>query len=1455
MSCIVLNNGLESSLHKQLIEKYGQELADKKMQTFMSDSFKQKFGDYQELIDNKSDFIPPNFKNRLNDKFEPLLLEDNNGFYYIDKNYQNQYIDVADSELFKLFKSERAINSLIEILAKNHLDNIGVTMNFDTLGIESKESKILLKDSILNKISSLSDETMDSEDLNISTNGLVLDDVLSNNKALKQLEYKVNEFYKAKKFIYAEEFQNEELDDNILGQRDSITAKSSWETNPKAKVGAIVKLRLSLIKDPKNIESDFGQAMSVDYNVLYNKLTHILSDNYITIDKNQDKHNIEDAFTSIINLLKVHALHISEISNLVDYLSKLDVETNDIESVEGIQLHQLKAGIVRAFNLQKNNFDTKVLHETKVVAEKGITREYTRHNGTIGTENVTNDIIGSEYKYESDDASTLINNKKSFLVNWGLSFKEYFKFPEKVTEVFSKKTSDVLNETIDEIKKIENKKLDSTSKIKVTNLSKANEILDLLKKVGIDISNEVFNRAMNNNKDNVLTEVKLNENYDDFILKTKNSFINAKDNFQNNRELFNNYWFNQLAKAELFYSSQGDESSINQAGKSKYLFSTPSGIRQTIYTWKKNPQLFEDFYNDLGVWEQNSKIFKHLLALDVSESERLSKRVERLSKLDVDIFNNFTNSSTKTIDGKIKTVRESAKDVKELSKNEDIKIFVNDILKSQLSKDSLTKGRGTTAPGKSTQVGLIHDFFLGNNVSYKANGEINIDNAVDVVYDYFIGELNRINEAHKSINDRSVKGQSKLKAFYHLDGKGNIGFYKKEIDGVLKNIDLRTIEEFEESNEPTKTLNGNSFKSQLMPDLSYDKIDKSLNNVIYKKYPLYNANGEVLFENLEYNKLEIHELIKKTLIEKLNDLKQDLLEANLFEKIGENSYINKGVDTRIIKKYSDNYKITNENLNKLLGDVLINGLVNQVEYSKMFAGDVAYYKNPVDYIKRIGATISDGTREYITKHNATFNVGVIDSVEFREPYLEYFKEIIQDDENLLRMWEEPVNAADAQAWITPKRWKSILLGISDFSPEKQVVYEKLIGKNKEPLTKDELKIVAQPLKGHYFMREIKGEPVFLKYSQAVLIPQLIKSTKLQDLYDFMKHHKVDELVTFDAIKAGSPRSTKLHDEFGGLNVRDEFGKIKSLNVLKLDSRGWKLQQDLPTKTYKETDTGSQLLNNMLVLLAHMVNSDVKQFEHNGQQYSALEYAKLIDNTLGDLLGIGLNDFFNEFSIDKDSKEIKDSGKLYNILADELNSREYSDEVIKALRAKLSIVALPGFDAKLQSIFSSIVKDRTVKIKTNGGSMIQMANYGLTKEEAEAKDNNIKWSPLVKLGDTVQPYSYVKNEDGTPKINIFGKKIIIPEQVLLSGSFIAKYIPDYETKNPEKLFGTLNPETGKLEGGLIDNRILENIIGYRIPNQGPSSNGAMQIVGILPSGNGDTVVAFAGITKKTGSDFD
>ena len=212
---------------------------------------------------------------------------------------------------------------------------------------------------------------------------------------------------------------------------------------------------------------------------------------------------------------------------------------------------------------------------------------------------------------------------------------------------------------------------------------------------------------------------------------------------------------------------------------------------------------------------------------------------------------------------------------------------------------------------------------------------------------------------------------------------------------------------------------------------------------------------------------------------------------------------------------------------------------------------------------------------------------------------------------------------------------------------------------------------------------------------------------------------------------------------------------------------------------------------------------------------------------------------------KDERQIK--------FVEEYIKKGGNDATIKALKAGLSTYAMPGVKRKLDNIFMSIMNDRTLKIKTNGGAFIQMSNFGMSKNEAI--DKGVKFSPIVEAGGTVKPYTYVRNAKGEIIKDKLGRPKIQPNQVFIPGSVIAKYIPNYKDIDSEVLFGKLNPETGQLEGGMIDNRILENIIGYRIPNQGPSSNDALMIAGILPEGMGDTIVAFTGITKKTGSDFD
>jgi len=127
-------------------------------------------------------------------------------------------------------------------------------------------------------------------------------------------------------------------------------------------------------------------------------------------------------------------------------------------------------------------------------------------------------------------------------------------------------------------------------------------------------------------------------------------------------------------------------------------------------------------------------------------------------------------------------------------------------------------------------------------------------------------------------------------------------------------------------------------------------------------------------------------------------------------------------------------------------------------------------------------------------------------------------------------------------------------------------------------TKEESKRLAIPLKGVHF--ELKGTnvPIYLKYSQAVLVPSIIKNMpELQAMYDRMrdKNDPIDELLTADAIKVGARGSIVAHTPEGAVT------NLENLNTFQLQNKYWKLQQDLPTKGYKQTTIGSQVKRNYI----------------------------------------------------------------------------------------------------------------------------------------------------------------------------------------------------------------------------------------------------------------------------------
>ena len=158
MSCKLITNGRESILHKKLIDKFKQPTADFKLAEFESVVFLEEFGDYLTLMENESDFIPESFKGRLNEYKEPELFDDNVGTYYIDKNYNKQYLDIKSSELYNVFKSQKAINTLVELTASNYINEGGFNLDFESLDLNNKESNLSLKESIKTYVNFLGNE-------------------------------------------------------------------------------------------------------------------------------------------------------------------------------------------------------------------------------------------------------------------------------------------------------------------------------------------------------------------------------------------------------------------------------------------------------------------------------------------------------------------------------------------------------------------------------------------------------------------------------------------------------------------------------------------------------------------------------------------------------------------------------------------------------------------------------------------------------------------------------------------------------------------------------------------------------------------------------------------------------------------------------------------------------------------------------------------------------------------------------------------------------------------------------------------------------------------------------------------------------------------------------------------------------------------------------------------------
>ncbi len=159
---------------------------------------------------------------------------------------------------------------------------------------------------------------------------------------------------------------------------------------------------------------------------------------------------------------------------------------------------------------------------------------------------------------------------------------------------------------------------------------------------------------------------------------------------------------------------------------------------------------------------------------------------------------------------------------------------------------------------------------------------------------------------------------------------------------------------------------------------------------------------------------------------------------------------------------------------------------------------------------------------------------------------------------------------------------------------------------------------------------------------------------------------------------------------------------------------------------------------------------------------------------------------------------------------------------------------------------AIVTKKTVKLKQLGGAFVQLSDLGFVATETKLSDqikNGIIW--FKNPSERLKPMHIKDGEVKAAQILIPHSKFLemIASNTELIAAMQEKYgVSDYKELTHTQLM-TFIPKS-----------VLEGL-SYRIPNQGPSSNDAFEVVGVLPREMGDTMVAFSDITTKTGSDFD
>lgn len=795
-------------------------------------------------------------------------------------------------------------------------------------------------------------------------------------------------------------------------------------------------------------------------------------------------------------------------------------------------------------------------------------------------------------------------------------------------------------------------------------------------------------------------------------------------------------------------------------------------------------------------------------------------------------------------------------------------------LEDYIAKITFTRAGRIVLPtmGDSQTYNTLYGTAINNfkNPFDVSNGEIKFDAQILKRFiNYFETELDTIEFNYK--NEDNLTEEQKVKNYDTGNRNGYRfryfnGFFKLKERPTLNGIEFeKDFSNFNEALDLAEDLGGNEYGTSIISQIrnNWNKFSNAEKANLMNNY-LWDAFKDELnyAQELGIIKWDGNKIASVTSLA----LPQKALEEA-------SSHYKKST---LVSNYSENLGAA-----EMIGNYFANTISSVIEFEKLFIKDPAYYKNPVDKIKRLREVLSTGVTPRIDYEEGNpmadlteVNVGTLsDNVivsRQADRIAEYAKRsaairLLQEMHNMtldeaIRTYDSSealpqdvedaanlivrdkfngylnpkgkVNQTDATVLISPEFYKELVRRVDGWTPQVAKAFDLLNNPNADleadmDTYAEALAVTLKPLKfmyfgDHYDVGAKRDIPIFDKMAMFP-VHRIFSTGDMGKVLEVMQSRNIHMLAFDSAVKVGQRAK----------EVKSRIYKDKTNKEIDMDSL-----MSMPTHKQSLTNFRRQLITDphhaerqMFVSQAQKaamgnIRSAWKYTTPDGKVYSGDELINNFNGAHNAITEAGRREIERDFGITPDKPQVSVQ-RFAEIMQRKALSSNMNDNVINGLDVENGETVAPisglSDNSWIESGLISMLNKSIVDTNLPGGMFIQMSSI---------------------LYNRIAVTSDVQNERKLRFANTDGTM-----DCVISINLLKHIIPDYDKKTFSEAKKWL------IDHGIVGPNSKAIAMGYRIPAQGQASTAALKVVDLYPEQIGDTITLPDEFTSLTGSDFD